>query len=337
MRYRTSGERPYQLRTLLALGCIRYALKALMWCSRMKHATLGVMQLVDFECRRARAILCLVAAVSGSGACSVYGDELIDKNAATSTGSAGDGQGGTSPASGSGPTFEAGQQDPVAGAGGYDMGDALPGDGNGALQGTGGAPDEPDARGPDMGVVLDAAADKGGPLSPQLLAQHGVPTLSNKAFSFDSRCFPDELVIGFTIRAGVWTDAIAAVCSKFVNGTLGTTRALPLNGNAAGGAQQQLLCPTNFVASGVVGNVGHSAMFNVDGMTGLGIVCRELANAANTQFVAVVQPSINPEGGVMAFREDCTPSRYLTSMGGMIDVVNGSPAIVRLGGECNSR
>jgi hypothetical protein len=41
---------------------------------------------------------------------------------------------------------------------------------------------------------------------------------------------------------------------------------------------------------------------------------------------------------MIAFREDCTATRWLTTMSGTLDnnAVSGQ-SVVRLGGECNSR
>jgi hypothetical protein len=162
--------------------------------------------------------------------------------------------------------------------------------------------------------------------------------LTNLAVPFTSACNSDEVVIGFSIRAGAWTDAIASICCKLTDGMLGAIRILPLNGKPDGGNPQQMLCPTNFVAAGVVGNYGHSNRFNVDEMTGLGVVCREIANAQNLQIVAVAQTPLDMDGGMIAFREDCTVTRWLTSITGTLDnnAVSGQ-SVVRLGGECNSR
>src|SRR6266542_2747604 len=116
------------------------------------------MWLVDFARRRACAKICLVAAVWALSACSVYGDELIDKNAATTSsgqGGAGGGQGGAG--GGTGPGFDAGDEDPpTAGTGGYDTADATPADGT-SIEGDMGFTQ--DDAGPEVGL-LDAPADK---------------------------------------------------------------------------------------------------------------------------------------------------------------------------------
>jgi hypothetical protein len=181
-------------------------------------------------------------------------------------------------------------------------------------------------------------AEANSSLPPQTLPQHGVATLTNLAVPFTSPCNADEVVIGFSIRAGAWTDAIGSICSKFQDGMLGAIRILPLNGKPDGGNPQQMLCPTNFIAAGVVGNYGHSNRFNVDEMTGLGVVCRDIANSANVQVVAIAQTPLDMDGGMIAFREDCAGPRWLTSMTGMLDnnAVSGQ-SVVRFGGECNSR
>jgi hypothetical protein len=155
---------------------------------------------------------------------------------------------------------------------------------------------------------------------------------------FSSACAADEVVIGFSIRAGLWTDAIASICAKFTNRTLGAIRILPVAGGD-GGNPQQLLCPTNHVAIGVVGNYGHSNRYNVDQMTGLGIVCRDIANPENpVQIVAVPQAPLDPDAGSTSFREDCTMGRWLTTLSGTLDYnsVSGQ-SVVRFGGECAVR
>jgi hypothetical protein len=314
------------------------------------------MRLLGARCFRHLAWALLAGSVGGLAACSVYeasppgasgggsaGTELTTSAttgggdptsgpASTDTTTSG-GRGGAGGAGGEGVTVG------TAGGGGDSSGGAA-GDGGGAGSSVAGSAGTGivDA-GMGGGSPQDASHDEGSaPLAPQTLPPHGVEKLTNLAVPFTSACNADEVVIGFNVRAGAWTDAISCICSKFTDGMLGAIRILPLNGKGDGGNPQQMLCPTNFVAAGVVGNYGHSIRFNVDEMTGLGVVCREIANPKNLQIVAVTQAPLDTDGGMIAFREDCTVTRCLTSMSGTLDnnAISGQ-SVVRLGGECNSR
>jgi hypothetical protein len=208
----------------------------------------------------------------------------------------------------------------------------------GAATGGSGIDDASTNDGPPRDAGSTDEAETIPPLDPQTLPPHGIDNLTNLAAPFTSACNADEVVIGFSIRAGAWTDAIAAICAKFSAGVLGAIRILPLNGKPDGGNPQQMLCPTGFVASGVVGNYGHSIRFNVDEMTGLGVPCREIADSSNVQIVAISQTPLDTDGGMISFREDCTTTRWLTSIAGTLDnnAISGQ-SVVRFGGECNAR
>jgi hypothetical protein len=214
-----------------------------------------------------------------------------------------------------------------------------------------GAPPEPDASPrdadgslPDADATLVDAADAarvdvndaGAPLGPQILPRHGTPIQKPDAGGpFDSRCAADEVVTGFNARAGVQTDAIGAICRKLVAGSLGATRSLPLNGTPTGGNAVTVTCPTNHVAAGVVGRYGHNTAYDEDVTTAVGLVCRDLTSA-NTQIVAITtQPALDP--GYTSFREDCTSTRVLTSISGVVDSNSLSVCVPQVGGECNVR
>jgi hypothetical protein len=313
------------------------------------------MRLFGARCFRHLAWALWAGCVGEVAACSVY--EESPPNA--SAGGAG-GTVATSTTSTSNPTTSSGltstDTSTNGSGGGGASGDGVTvgtagsaGDGaSGGAAGEGGGAGSGEGGGAGAGGIVDAGTNDSPkdstqgevspPLPPQTLPPHGVANLTAMAVGFSSVCNADEVVIGFSIRAGAWTDAIACICSKFSGGMLGAIRILPLSGKPDGGNPQQMLCPTNFVAAGVVGNYGHSIRYNVDQMTGLGVVCREIANAANLQVVAVTQAPLDTDGGMIAFREDCTVTRWLTSMAGTLDnnAVSGQ-SVVRLGGECNSR
>jgi hypothetical protein len=315
------------------------------------------MRLLGARCFRHLAWVLLCGSVGGLAACSVYEES---PPGASAGGTAGTGQPTTTTTAGgdattSGPASTDTTTSGPGGAGGAGGEGVTVGTAGGAGDSSGGAAGDGGGAGSSAGAGAggssivdggmgggsphDAAQDEGSsPLAPQTLPPHGVEKLTNLAVPFTSACNADEVVIGFNVRAGAWTDAISCICSKFADGMLGTIRILPLNGKTDGGNPQQMLCPTNFVAAGVVGNYGHSNRFNVDQMTGLGVVCREIANPKNLQIVAVTQTPLDSDAGMIAFREDCTPTRYLTSMTGTLDnnAISGQ-SVVRLGGECNSR
>jgi hypothetical protein len=312
------------------------------------------MRLLGPRCLRHLAWALCASSVGSVAACSIYEESPPGASAggasgtgattATST-TAGDPTTSSGPTSTETSTSSAG----IGGAGGEGVtvgtggsaGDSSSGgaggeQGGGAGTGSGGSGIVDAGSDPPHDSSQEAEASP--PLPLQTLPPHGVAVLTNLAVPFTSACNADEVVIGFSIRAGAWTDAIASICSRFSGGMLGAIRILPLNGKGDGGNPQQLLCPTNFVATGVVGNYGHSIRFNVDQMTGLGVVCRDIANSANLQVVAVTQTPLDTDGGMIAFREDCTVTRWLTSMTGTLDnnQISGQ-SVVRLGGECNSR
>jgi hypothetical protein len=311
------------------------------------------------RCRRHLALALWAGCAGGAVGCSVYEASPPAAsaggagNSTTATTGAGGDPTGTSSASTSTDTTAAATGPGAGGTSGESVtvGTAGSGSGGAGTGGEGGGAGSSAGTGPGGSGITDASpndsstpdasgqdAEASPPPTPQTLPPHGIATLTNLAVPFTSPCNSDEVVIGFSIRAGAWTDAIASICSKFSDGMLGAIRILPLNGKPDGGNPQQMLCPTNFVASGVVGNYGHSNRFNVDEMTGLGVVCREIANPANLQVVAVSQAPLDSDAGMIAFREDCTLTRWLTSMSGTLDnnAVSGQ-AVVRLGGECNSR
>jgi len=270
---------------------------------------------------------------AGTGGDSTTGGMGGGTSSSTGGGGAGDGPATTGQGGSGGSTGTAG-----AGGSGGSRGGAAGMAGSNGGGGNGGITDAgAEANGTrDTGVSFDAEA--GSPIGPQTLPQHGAATLSGAAVAFTSACAADEVIVGFTARAGAWTDSIGAVCAKFVEGAISGVHALPLNGNPDGGAASTLYCPTNSIAAGVVGNSGRSITYRVDEITGVGVVCRDIGNPGNVQIVAVSQAPLDTGDGGASFREDCTVTRWLTSFAGYLDnnTISGQ-AVVRLGGECNPR
>jgi hypothetical protein len=188
----------------------------------------------------------------------------------------------------------------------------------------------------DAGVAdVPREPDAGTPIGPQTLPLNGIPMASGTGTPFESECNADEVVTGFNVRQGASTDAIGAICSKYMAGTLSSPRSLPMHGHPTGGTAERHECPSNYVAAGVVGKYGRNTSFDVDALVNVGIACRSLANPTSTQIKAVTsQPTMS---GATSFREDCSTTRMLTSVAGRLGNNYFGIGVHKLGGECNPR
>jgi hypothetical protein len=188
----------------------------------------------------------------------------------------------------------------------------------------------------DAGVAdVPREAEASAPIGPQTLPLNGIPMASGAGTPFESECNADEVVTGFNVRQGASTDAIGAICSKYVAGNLSSPRSLPMHGHPTGGTAERHECPSNYVAAGVVGKYGRNTSFDEDALVNVGLVCRSLANPTSTQIKAVTsQPTMS---GATSFREDCSTTRMLTSIAGRLGNNYFGIGVHKLGGECNPR